>query len=318
MEPKNSSKLVSWCYLYMIIYDNIGIHDVFLFPRGAFWDHCVTVVCKFQKEICNKAFGFRSAPQGIGSHVLNPKNQAASRCSRATIITQGPSHCTTTSICTCLTYQHQQQPAGISVDGKQIVYCKMRSLLLGTWQPNAIKTRLCIITYYGTLQLSKHTISKKWWESWENCTSTCRYMFQSIARWLVGFFVQSEHLSQSTSAPPIQDGADKFLVCSSSKKILRQKLHDTQLGGIEQVNTEQVAIKIRAHKGSVVKSQSFNNQAKNPQNIVLVLFLRMDVNDSSDFFWKKHPTVRRILEYLEYSRSTSCIKTKLLMFGTIL
>ena len=103
-----------------------------------------TAVCKFQEEICNKAFGFRSAPQGIGSHVLNPKNQAASRCSRATIITQGPSHCTTTSICTCLTYQHQQQPAGISVDAKQIVNCKMRSLLLGTWRSNAIKTRLCI------------------------------------------------------------------------------------------------------------------------------------------------------------------------------
>lgn len=105
----------------------------------------------------------------------------------------------------------------------------------------------------------------------------------------------SEHLSQSTSAPPIQDGADKFLVCSSSKKILRQKLHDTQLGGIEQVNTEQVAMKIRAHKCSTAKSQSLNNQAKNPQNIILVLFLRMDVNDSSDFFSKKN---RPCVEYL--------------------
>ena len=263
----------------------------FLFPRGAFSDHCVTVVCKFQEEICNKAFGFRSAPQGIGSHVLNPKNLAASRCSRATIVTQGPSHCTTTSICTCQTYQHQQQPAGISVDAKQNVYCKMRSLLLGTWQSNAIKTRLCIhimahcnwanILFQRNDESHERTVPQH--------VVTCSYRSQVD--------LLASLCCLSICPNPLQPLQSKTEQTSSSFVLLPRKSLDKNCM-TQQVNTEQVAMKIRAHKCTTAKSQSLNNQAKNPQNIMLVLFLRMDVNDSSDFFSKKNPTVRRILEYL--------------------
>ncbi len=138
-------------------------------------------------------------------------------------------------------------------------------------------------------------------ESWEKCTSTCRYMLQSIASWLVGFFVLSEHLSQSTSAPPIQDGADKFLVCSSSKKILRQKLHDTQLGGIEH----------GARRTTLVKSQ-FLSQAKIlKMQLMLALFLQI--------LWMvlQISFEKNMWPWGEYSSSTSLNKTKLLMFVTV-